>query len=43
MSADQRKALLTDAGERFGEYDPRHWQLKQRIEQLEAGEAARRG
>jgi len=39
MSADERQTLVADAGERFGSYDPRHWQLKQRIEQLEASEA----
>jgi len=43
MSAEQRQALLAEAGERFGPYDPRHWQLKQRIEQLAASEAASDG
>ncbi len=36
MSAQQRQAVLTEATERLEDYDPRHWRLRQRIEQLDA-------
>jgi ParB/RepB/Spo0J family partition protein len=38
MSPDGRQALLAEVDERFGSYDPRHWQLRQRIERLDAAE-----
>lgn len=39
MSAEQRQALLAEAGERFGTYDPRHWRLEQQIERLQTSDA----
>lgn len=36
MSAAQRAEVLAEAGERLERYDPRHWRLRQRIEQLDA-------
>jgi hypothetical protein len=40
MTPEERAELLTAAQERFEDYDPRVWQLRQRIEQLDAAGAA---
>lgn len=40
MSAEERQAVLAEVAERFASYDPRRWQLEQRIERLKAAAAS---